>query len=74
MLLANTGGRPTHPRRVTTARPPRLWRDLPVDDRRHLAHLVARLVRQIRTSLEKTPVSGSSEITYISKEEVEVLR
>jgi hypothetical protein len=53
MLLATTRCRPTHRRRVTTARPPRLWRDLPVEDRQHLAHLVARLVGRMRRSLDR---------------------
>lgn len=74
MLLANPQCRPSYSRRVTTARPPRLWRDLPLEDRQQLAHLVARLVRQIRGSLEQTSASEALGNPYIRKGEVEALR
>jgi hypothetical protein len=56
---------------VTTARPPRLWEDLPVDERQHLAYIVARLVRQIRSSFEQTSANAVLENPYIRKGAVE---
>ena len=71
MLLANPHRRPAQPRRVTTARPLRLWGDLPVDDRQHLASIVARLVRRIRSGLEQTSANAALDKPYIRKGEVE---
>jgi hypothetical protein len=71
MLLANPQRRPTYPRRLTTARPPRLWGELPVDERQHLACIVARLVRRIRSSLEQTSANAALANPYIRKGEVE---
>jgi hypothetical protein len=57
MLLATARCRPTRSIRLATTRPPRVWRDLPLEQQQHVAHIVALLVRRIRQ--QPHPGSGS---------------
>lgn len=61
MLLATARRRPTRSIRLVTTRPPQVWRDLSLDQQKHVAHIVAVLVRRIRQQPQAETRSESLE-------------
>jgi hypothetical protein len=61
MLLATARHRPTRSIRLATPRPPLVWRDLPLEQQQHVAHIVAVLVRRIRQQPQPESRSESLE-------------
>jgi hypothetical protein len=61
MLLATARRRPTRSIRLATPRPLRVWRDLPLEQQQHVAHIVAVLVRRIRQQPQPESRSESRE-------------